>query len=69
MPVLVFKTNVQKKSHAKKIIKILSGQLPAYNITFDLQDCDRILRVEGNIINQTNMIKQVSAQGFDVILL
>jgi hypothetical protein len=69
MEVLVFKTNVQKKSQAVKIIKMLMGQLPKHNINFDLEDCDKILRVEGNNIQETKIIEQVLAQGFDAIPL
>ncbi len=43
----VFKTNVQKKTHATKIINLLLQHLPDRRITFDLHDCDKVLRVEG----------------------
>lgn len=43
----VFKTNVEDKDLAEMIIKILSRELPECRINFDLDDCDRILRVEG----------------------
>lgn len=69
MPVLIFKTNVQKKSQAKKIIKMLIVQLPGHKINFDLEDCDKILRVEGNNIQENKVIRQVSDQGFEVIPL
>ena len=48
----VFKTNVQKQKQAK-LLAALSEAFPHYRISFDLDDCDRILRVEGeDICNQ-----------------
>lgn len=44
--VLVFKTNVYKKSDAGKIVKLLNKELPNTKANFDLDDCDKILRVE-----------------------
>ena len=66
MKVLVFKTNVQNKSQSIKLIEVLTGIFPKHKINFDLQDCDKILRVEGNNIIETKIIEQVSAYGFDV---
>jgi hypothetical protein len=50
----VFKTNVQKRRQAKILLSFLSRKLPSLRINFDLDDCDKILRVEGeNICHQT----------------
>ena len=46
----VFKTNVQRKREAKMLLLKLSELFPTYKINFDLDDCDKILRVEGNNI-------------------
>lgn len=43
----VFKTNVQNKTQAKHILSSLSCVFAEARINFDLQDCDKILRVEG----------------------
>ena len=43
----VFKTNVADKQQAEKFLRILSRSFPNHKINFDLDDCDRILRVEG----------------------
>ena len=69
MAVLVFKTNIQRKSQAIKIKKMLAEQLPKHRINFDLDDCDKILRVEGNDMHETKIVEQVLAQGFELILL
>jgi hypothetical protein len=42
----IFKTNVSNKKLAGLILKALQRQLPAYTFNFDLEDCDRILRVQ-----------------------
>lgn len=42
----VFKTNVQEVSESKIIIQQLLAYFPECKINFDLEDCDKILRVE-----------------------
>jgi hypothetical protein len=44
----VFKTNVQKKIQSKMLLCILSETFPSFKINFDLSDCDKVLRVEGD---------------------
>jgi hypothetical protein len=43
----VFKTNVQKDAHARQLVKKLLALFHHCKINFDLQDCDKILRVAG----------------------
>ena len=43
----VFKTNVQKDAQARQLAKKLLVYFPYCKINFDLQDCDKILRVAG----------------------
>ena len=43
----VFKTNVQNKAQAERVIKFLREDFSGANINFDLQDCDKILRMDG----------------------
>ena len=42
----VFKTNVTKGKTAQGLISQLITVLPSCRMTFDLEDCDRIFRVE-----------------------
>lgn len=65
----VFKTNVTEESKAVEIISILSCHLPACKINFDLQDCDNILRVKGDIVSCTQIIELVNSTGFVCSLL
>jgi hypothetical protein len=65
----VFKTNVQNKFQAKKLISILSGFFTEYKINFDLDDCDNILRVEANLISVNEIIVIIRNEGFACALL
>lgn len=42
----IFKTNVESLSRANIIVSKLLKQFPTYRINFDLNDCDKILRIE-----------------------
>lgn len=42
----IFKTNVNDPESASQIIKRLEITFPSYQCNFDLEDCDKILRVE-----------------------
>ena len=46
----VFKTNVKQRGEAKRLIQHIRQHFPSYKINFDLSDCDKILRVEGENI-------------------
>jgi hypothetical protein len=60
----VFKTNVQKKSQSKTLNCILSEAFPSFKINFDLSDCDKVLRVEGENIIALRIIILVKDHGF-----
>jgi hypothetical protein len=46
----VFKTNVHGIEEAKTLLQLLLKHFSTLQINFDLNDCDKILRVEGEII-------------------
>lgn len=46
MVVEVFKTNVVLEEDAALVVKAWQEEFPGSRINFDLDDCDRILRVE-----------------------
>lgn len=57
----IFKTNVQNKTQAKRIIGLLKNMFSKATINFDLNDCDKIMRVAGikksyapSIVNNLN---------------
>ena len=43
----VFKTNVKDESQSQVLINLILKTFPTYKANFDLDDCDRILRVCG----------------------
>ena len=65
----VFKTNVVKPSQAKTILKILEENFNDFNINFDLSDCDKVLRVQGTSISPEEIIKLVTANGYQCEVL
>ena len=65
----VFKTNVQKKTQSKTLLCILSEAFPAFKINFDLSDCDKVLRVEGDNIEASGIMVLVKGAGFKCELL
>lgn len=54
----VFKTNVEQPGLAQEIIQQLNSLFPEYRVNFDLQDCDKILRIEGKEIS-CNVIREI----------
>ena len=65
----VFKTNVQKKAQSKMLLCILSEAFPPFKINFDLSDCDKVLRVEGENIEPLPIMILVKEYGFTCELL
>ena len=60
----VFKTNVRSIRKAKLIIQKLEEEFPAHKINFDLSDCDKILRVQGENILENKIISVVTALNY-----
>jgi hypothetical protein len=60
----VFKTNVQKKAQSKMLLSILSEVFPSFKINFDLSDCDKVLRVEGDNIEALGIMILIKENGF-----
>jgi hypothetical protein len=64
-----FKTNVQKKAQSKMLLCILSEAFPSFKINFDLSDCDKVLRVEGDNIEALRIMILVKEYGFKCEIL
>jgi hypothetical protein len=60
----VFKTNVQKKRESKMLHCALSEAFPSSKINFDLSDCDRVLRVEGDNLEALRIMILIKEYGF-----
>ena len=65
----VFKTNVQKKTQSKMLLSILTEAFPSFKINFDLSDCDKVLRVEGDTMEAFRIIMLVKEYGFNCEVL
>ena len=65
----VFKTNVQKKTQSKMLLYILSEAFPSFKINFDLSDCDKVLRVEGDNMEALRIMILVKEYGFNCEVL
>ena len=65
----VFKTNVQKKTQSKMLLSILSEAFPSFKINFDLSDCDKVLRVEGDNMEALRIMILVKEYGFNCEVL
>ena len=66
----IFKTNIQNKTQAKNIIHLLQSEFLEAKINVDLNDCDKILRMEG--INQAhiaNIVNDLNRLGFKCEIL
>ncbi|MFC4476831.1 hypothetical protein [Flavobacterium chungangensis] len=69
MVVEIFKTNVQKESDRDYVVTMMQKQFPNYKINFDLEDCDKILRVEGFDLQCNTVMNQVSGLGYTCVRL
>lgn len=65
----VFKTNVHETEHAEQLIHLLRQHFPGSKINFDLDDCDKVLRIEGSNFVAGNVILELRKQGFMCHLL
>lgn len=65
----VFKTNIEDNQTAERVLSCLLGKFPGCRINFDLDDCDRILRVEAEQIEVSMVIESVCKLGFDCVTL
>jgi hypothetical protein len=59
----VFKTDVQEMLHADKLVALLLQRFPGRRINFDLYDCDKILRIEGESFIPDEVIRVVKETG------
>jgi hypothetical protein len=60
----VFKTNVQEFAEAQKLVAVLRRHFPGSKINIDLDDCDKVLRVEGSNLPVEKVMTLVTEKGF-----
>ncbi|OWW23365.1 hypothetical protein B4Q04_21220 [Zobellia sp. OII3] len=66
----IFKTNVRNPLLADQIISGLNQLYPNYLINFDLEDCDKVLRIESNkSIDISGIISYGKSNNFQIELI
>ncbi len=67
----VFKTSVQDPVQAKNIKQLLLKQNPLLEINFDLEDCDKILRIKNKkeAIDISSILKTLNETGIYIEVL
>jgi hypothetical protein len=67
----VFKTNVTEQHHANMIVDRIHHAFTDHQANFDLEDCDKILRVKctGGIISSPCLIALLQNLGFNAEVL
>ena len=65
----VFKTDVQKKTQSKILLGVLTEAFTSTKINFDLSDCDKVLRVEGDDLKISSIMLLVEENGFKCEIL
>lgn len=67
----VFKTNVSKRVEAQMLIDTIQCAFGNYTVNFDLEDCDRILRVktEREAIEVPQLVSLLRRLGFEAEIL
>lgn len=60
----IFRTDVTEQVHAAQLLELLRERFPGYELHFDLDDCDRILRVAGEQVAVAAISETVRGVGF-----
>ena len=62
----VFRTNVNERFHADQLLEQIHKSFPAYKANFDLEDCDKILRIksESGMVQPMPVIHLLHKCGF-----
>lgn len=60
----VFRTNVQDAVEAKQLVELLLQFYPECIISFDLDDCDKVLRMEGQGVEAAKVLLLLEKCGY-----
>ncbi|MCX2681569.1 hypothetical protein OOZ15_16565 [Galbibacter sp. EGI 63066] len=60
----IFKTDINREDIAQQVIAMLNAYFPKSDINFDLEDCDRILRIETETIAVNTVERILKDSGF-----
>ncbi|MCD2260031.1 hypothetical protein [Psychroserpens luteolus] len=65
MNIYIFKTNIETKKEADNIKKMLSSALGIRQFSIDLEDIDKVLRIEAHKnLDESKIINKVISGGF-----
>jgi len=64
MTVEVFKTNVNEIETSEQLIQQVLNHYPHSRVNFDMEDCDRILRIEADMVVPEKIIEILTANGY-----
>ena len=64
MEVLVLKTNIRYKKHVKTVAPLLDGQDNISRWNIDLNDIDKVLRIESNDLELIEVVQLIQEAGF-----
>lgn len=65
----VFRTDITESVAAGRMIALLEEAFPGTRVNIDLQDCDKVLRLEGVGLLVPVVIRLVEEQGFQCSVL
>jgi hypothetical protein len=67
----VFKTNITEPDQANMVVVEIHKAFDNYSVNFDLEDCDKILRVKCStgFIHSLGLIELLKTLGFDAEVL
>ncbi len=65
----VFKTNIHSKKIADQIRKCLEEAFPGHSINFDLEDRDKILRIEAESLDCEKVMEMVKCNDIAITIL
>ncbi|HEY3429966.1 MAG TPA: hypothetical protein VGK39_04755 [Cyclobacteriaceae bacterium] len=62
--VQVFKTNVSDPSQASMLCDLVQTEISVQRVNFDLEDCDKIFRVESTVNMDDKIVALLHLHGF-----
>jgi hypothetical protein len=64
----VFKTDITSTAESSRLVALLQRKYPDARINFDLDDCDKILRIKGTVQNQ-EVVAVLNENGYSCTVL
>jgi hypothetical protein len=65
--VWIFKTSVSTETQVEALAPDLNTSIGNVKWNFDLQDCDRILRIEANRLSSEKVISFLQSRGYECV--